>query len=832
MVPAQEYPQIVEVSDDEQESCYTQPPGSDGVIKNLTTDNIHGTMFGEQSGKIQQSVTNSTSALPMAGVITPNPKDAPLSQPTAVASPQVHTTGTEDLMRRLTVTPQPTSSKTQQLPPNSQATNDFRSRLPSVIDLEDSSKRQAVSNSGYSNGPIVYESDPDDAVYAQELEDEAELLELECITISDSEGPDESELQARISTVKYPKRNATPELPWVEVSSSPFGGRTLRAGKTVELVDGDFLRVTAILEDVEQVDQFRLRGWRFRRTSNMRGCLLKARNEVCAIMKVDQDDPRGPFEQGVEELPITEATRIRRLFMTNRDIPALSFREHSNRRGCTAQEINDEFQLVCRWKRIKYYETAADRLKKVDPEVVISKVREDEVDLAAKIPAAARMRDADLRILWRGETVRGGAGATVRPRQCPRSSKVASLGAGTQAASSKSTSTRSPPSTRSYKTAVHSRTHIYAATNKLTLSSVDLTSPDPESPLTPGRPPAFSLPKAPSPTMAALRQCPLHQGRMLQAHTTMIDLLDGNTDSESDDTVELVRLRTSGAQKRILKFTTSQGQSHPEGRHKRKLSETRSELTASVNTGPNGRHHRIRITGTLTASWDLHQSPRPIEPKVSESLMPMYSGRSTRSRSDWLQTPNAETERGNRVARSDGSTDTIIPCYWYGDGFCGAGGMSCGAKQAGLRVVYGFDRNQHAIATYRMNYHDAIAYHASAEDFMSLTDNESIDEGFKVDILHMSPPCQYFSPAHTVAGRDDEENQAAIFAIDTLLKKALPRIATLEETPGLKSRFRDFFNRVLQMFTEHGYSVRYKVVNFADYGLPQARKRLMIVAAW
>lgn len=164
--------------------------------------------------------------------------------------------------------------------------------------------------------------------------------------------------------------------------------------------------------------------------------------------------------------------------------------------------------------------------------------------------------------------------------------------------------------------------------------------------------------------------------------------------------------------------------------------------------------------------------------------------------------------------------------YTFGDCFCGAGGMSRGAVSAGLRINWGFDFHPAACQSYRMNFFGTPIYNVWANDFSEAKGNR------KVDICHLSPPCQFFSDAHTVQGKDDDMNTASLFAIFNLLEKAKPRIVTLEQTSGLIRRHPIFFNAVINMFTSRGFSVRWKVMNCADFGLPQRRTRLFIIASW
>lgn len=160
----------------------------------------------------------------------------------------------------------------------------------------------------------------------------------------------------------------------------------------------------------------------------------------------------------------------------------------------------------------------------------------------------------------------------------------------------------------------------------------------------------------------------------------------------------------------------------------------------------------------------------------------------------WLETERAfdRTERVRcsfidplRFHSSDCSTDTLESRgqqrrYTFGDGFCGAGGASRGAHGAGLRVDWGFDHDPNAIASYHANFPHARCDGIEANHFAT-----AIREEYKVDILHLSPPCQTFSPAHTRPGPNDEGNEATFLATEELLKKTRPRIVTLEETFGL-----------------------------------------------
>ncbi|KAL7273522.1 hypothetical protein RUND412_003617 [Rhizina undulata] len=163
--------------------------------------------------------------------------------------------------------------------------------------------------------------------------------------------------------------------------------------------------------------------------------------------------------------------------------------------------------------------------------------------------------------------------------------------------------------------------------------------------------------------------------------------------------------------------------------------------------------------------------------------------------------------------------------YTFGDAFCGGGGMASGARAAGFINAWGFDFDPNAINTYKTNFPDCEAYHASADMFVQLQ-----PEDLLVDVAHLSPPCQPHSPAHTVAGKDDDRNEASLFCVGPLLEASRPRMVTLEQTDGLLNR-PEWFRSLVKCFTDMGFSVAWKVLRGVEYGVPQSRKRLFLLAA-
>ncbi|KAK4945604.1 hypothetical protein LTR10_015223 [Elasticomyces elasticus] len=171
--------------------------------------------------------------------------------------------------------------------------------------------------------------------------------------------------------------------------------------------------------------------------------------------------------------------------------------------------------------------------------------------------------------------------------------------------------------------------------------------------------------------------------------------------------------------------------------------------------------------------------------------------------------------------------------YSYADFFCGAGGASQAAHDAGLALQMALDFDKDAIQTYTSNFArpGLEIREVAISDF--IRDHAAEKRIFLVDILHASPPCQPFSPANTTPNEAlNEMNEASFTAVSDILKICKPRVVTLEETEGiLRGSSRDFFQALISYFVELGYSLQWKAVEMMRYGVPQTRSRLILIAS-
>lgn len=168
--------------------------------------------------------------------------------------------------------------------------------------------------------------------------------------------------------------------------------------------------------------------------------------------------------------------------------------------------------------------------------------------------------------------------------------------------------------------------------------------------------------------------------------------------------------------------------------------------------------------------------------------------------------------------------------YTFGDICAGAGGATSAAQRAELAVNFALDFAPDPCTTLRLNFPDAKVLNMDIYDFCN--PEFRLKTYMKVDVLHISFPCQVYSLAHTHAGKDDERNEATGYSVMPLLEKCRPRIVTFEQSPNITKQHHASFEALVHQITDMGYSVRWKIVNFADTGNAQSRNRLWMFATW
>ncbi len=167
------------------------------------------------------------------------------------------------------------------------------------------------------------------------------------------------------------------------------------------------------------------------------------------------------------------------------------------------------------------------------------------------------------------------------------------------------------------------------------------------------------------------------------------------------------------------------------------------------------------------------------------------------------------------------------------DLFCGCGGMTQGLKQAGFRVLWGNDVAASPLKAYRANHPDVLVAEKDIRKIEcdELMETLGLQEG-DLDLLAGCPPCQGFSSIRTNNGRYSIPDDRNDLINDYLrfVKAFRPKAVMLENVPGLKDDSR--FDVFVATMAGWGYQGEWKILNVADYGVPQRRRRLIYVAAY
>ncbi|GGZ19841.1 DNA (cytosine-5)-methyltransferase 1 [Shewanella chilikensis] len=166
------------------------------------------------------------------------------------------------------------------------------------------------------------------------------------------------------------------------------------------------------------------------------------------------------------------------------------------------------------------------------------------------------------------------------------------------------------------------------------------------------------------------------------------------------------------------------------------------------------------------------------------------------------------------------------------DAFCGAGGLSLGLKNAGFEILFSFDSDPLCIETLKENkkYHDHKCYSLDVKD--SLNDRVLKIVNLKrgdLDLLAGGPPCQGFSIQRTVGGDFDDRN-LLVDDYGDLIIEVYPKFFLLENVTGIGGkRGREILEKFKKRMESHDYICHERILDAKDYGVPQRRKRYILV---
>ena len=153
--------------------------------------------------------------------------------------------------------------------------------------------------------------------------------------------------------------------------------------------------------------------------------------------------------------------------------------------------------------------------------------------------------------------------------------------------------------------------------------------------------------------------------------------------------------------------------------------------------------------------------------------------------------------------------------------FSGCGGLDLGFEQAGFRVTFANDIDKSLNGTYELN-------HKLKLDNRSIEDLKGKDLP-EADGIIGGPPCQSWSLAGKMLGAKDKRGML-FFEYVRVIREKQPKFFVAENVPGIVSSAHIAeFKKLMALFEEAGYAISYKILDARDYGVPQERKRVIIV---
>lgn len=168
--------------------------------------------------------------------------------------------------------------------------------------------------------------------------------------------------------------------------------------------------------------------------------------------------------------------------------------------------------------------------------------------------------------------------------------------------------------------------------------------------------------------------------------------------------------------------------------------------------------------------------------------------------------------------------------YYSTDLFSGVGGLTAGMHEAGFQTKIAIELEPDAVKGYKMNFPNTEVFQ---KDIRNIS-KEEIQEQLGDQPLHLlagCPPCQGFSSIRKLnrkaSVRDDRNSLVEEYF--RMVKELKPLTIMMENVPGLKDYY--LFKDIVKRLDDLGYNPKVEVVNVKDYGVPQSRKRLIMVGS-
>jgi DNA (cytosine-5)-methyltransferase 1 len=167
------------------------------------------------------------------------------------------------------------------------------------------------------------------------------------------------------------------------------------------------------------------------------------------------------------------------------------------------------------------------------------------------------------------------------------------------------------------------------------------------------------------------------------------------------------------------------------------------------------------------------------------------------------------------------------------DLFSGTGGLSWGLSQHGFEVLAGIDHWTAALKTFKHNHKNARVFDTDIEELPPKTLLKELGlKAGELDVLVGGPPCQGFSKNTPASARffDDPRNLLFRYFME-YVRVIQPKVVVMENVAEIFNAYEGSVrNEIVGKFKDYGYSVDVRVLNAADFGIPQKRRRCFFFA--
>lgn len=160
--------------------------------------------------------------------------------------------------------------------------------------------------------------------------------------------------------------------------------------------------------------------------------------------------------------------------------------------------------------------------------------------------------------------------------------------------------------------------------------------------------------------------------------------------------------------------------------------------------------------------------------------------------------------------------------------FCGAGGLTLGLKKAGFEVIAGIELNPEIAKTYKANHRKTKLL---IKDIREVIGKEilKLTGRCEIDLVAGCPPCQGFSQLTEKYKRQDPRNDL-VLEMGRIVAEIKPKMVMMENVPGIVTKGKPILDKFLERLKKLGYWVNMGVLQMADYGVPQSRRRFVLMA--